>query len=86
MSDSYLRPRCSCGAHASQAEHVAATEDQLVEQAVLRAVVPDAALRRRALAALNSGHELLKDDPFWYATHVAVGMRAAASTVQTRKK
>lgn len=34
-------------------------------------------LRRRALAALNSGHELLKEDPFWYATHVAVAVRAA---------
>ncbi len=46
----------------------------------------DAVLRRRALAALNSGHELLQDDPFWYATHVAVGARAAASTAQARKK
>jgi nitrate/nitrite transport system substrate-binding protein len=55
MSDSYLRPRCSCGAHASQAEHVAATEEELVEQTVLRAVVPDAALRRRFLSAVGAG-------------------------------
>jgi nitrate/nitrite transport system substrate-binding protein len=55
MSDSYLRPRCSCGAHASQAEHIAATEEELVEQAVLRAVVPDAALRRRFLSAVGAG-------------------------------
>jgi nitrate/nitrite transport system substrate-binding protein len=55
MSDSYLRPRCSCGAHTSQAEHVAATEDQLVEQAVLRALVPDGALRRRFLSAVGAG-------------------------------
>ena len=44
----------------------------------------DTALRRRALAALNSGHELLKDDPFWYATHVAVSARVA--TAAARRK
>jgi nitrate/nitrite transport system substrate-binding protein len=58
MSDEYLRPRCPCGAHASQAEHVAATEDQLVEQALLRALVPDAALRRRFLSAVGASTAL----------------------------
>jgi nitrate/nitrite transport system substrate-binding protein len=58
MSNEYLRPRCACGAHASQAEHIAATEDQLVEQAVLRALVPDAVLRRRFLAAVGTGTAL----------------------------
>jgi nitrate/nitrite transport system substrate-binding protein len=54
----YLRPRCTCGAHASQAEHVAATEDQLVEQAVLRALMPDGSLRRRFLSAVGAGTAL----------------------------
>jgi nitrate/nitrite transport system substrate-binding protein len=58
MSDDYRRPRCACGAHSSQAEHVAATEDQLVEQAVLRALVPDPALRRRFLSAVGAGTAL----------------------------
>jgi len=59
MSDStYLRPRCSCGAHASQAAHAAATEDQLVEQAVLRALVPEGALRRRFLSTVGTGTAL----------------------------
>ncbi|HYD58551.1 MAG TPA: ABC transporter substrate-binding protein, partial [Burkholderiales bacterium] len=50
---------CSCGAHGSQAEHEAArTEEQLVEQAVLRAVFPEGALRRRFLKAVGSGTAL----------------------------
>ena len=42
----------------------------------------DAALRQRALAALNSGHTLIAADPFWYVGHIAA-MRAAL-TSQTR--
>lgn len=46
----------------------------------------DAELRRRALGALNSGHELLKEDPFWYATHVAVSASAARAKTPRRQK
>lgn len=42
-------------------------------------------LRRQALAALNSGHALLADDPFWYATHVAAATRAAQPTARAPK-
>ncbi len=38
----------------------------------------DARLRDRALAALNSGHALLKEDPFWYATHVGLMVASLA--------
>ncbi len=44
----------------------------------LAARANDARLRAQALAALNSGHALLKEDPFWYATHVGVALAAAA--------
>ncbi len=37
----------------------------------LAAVTNDRKLRDRALAALNSGHERLAAEAFWYATHVA---------------
>lgn len=32
----------------------------------------DGSLRTRALAALNSGQQLVSADPFWYVTHIAV--------------
>mgnify|MGYP005846715351 CR=1 FL=1 len=38
----------------------------------------DTRLRERSLAALNSGHALLREDPFWYATHVAVMVASLA--------
>jgi hypothetical protein len=37
----------------------------------------DAGLRRQALAALNSGHKLLAQDPFWHATHIGAMLAAA---------
>lgn len=46
----------------------------------------DAELRRRALGALNSGHELLKEDPFWYATHIVVGVNAVRAKTPRRRK
>ena len=50
---------CGCGDHASQSEHDAATtEDQLVEQAVLRALFPRGELRRRFLSAVGAGTAL----------------------------
>ncbi len=36
----------------------------------------DRALYKKALAALNSGHEAIQSDPFWYATHVAAMVQA----------
>jgi len=38
----------------------------------------DADLRRRALSALNTGHEILTTDPFWYATQIRVLAEAQA--------
>ncbi len=47
---------CSCGVHRSQLEHeIVATEDQLVEQAVMRALIPDGNVRRRFLTAVGAG-------------------------------
>jgi nitrate/nitrite transport system substrate-binding protein len=43
---------CACGRHSSQAEHD--SEDRIVEQAVLRAAIPDAGLRRRFLQAVGA--------------------------------
>jgi nitrate/nitrite transport system substrate-binding protein len=51
--------RCNCGAHRTQHEHdIAATESELVEQAVLRAVLPDGELRRRFLSAVGASTAL----------------------------
>ena len=38
----------------------------------------DAGLRQRALSALNTGHEILTTDPFWYATQIRVLAQAQA--------
>jgi uncharacterized protein YyaL (SSP411 family) len=52
---------------------------ELIETTLrLAAHAKDTRLRERALAALNSGHALLKDDPFWYATHVGVMVASLA--------
>ncbi len=37
----------------------------------------DAALRQQALAALNSGHRLIAQDPVWHASHIAAMIEAA---------
>jgi len=51
---------CSCGAHASQAEHEDADAfgDRVVEQALVRALFPRGELRRRFLAAVGSSTAL----------------------------
>jgi nitrate/nitrite transport system substrate-binding protein len=50
---------CACGRHDSQAEHdVAAAEARMVEEALMRALVPDGALRRRFLGAVGAGTAL----------------------------
>jgi nitrate/nitrite transport system substrate-binding protein len=50
---------CACGKHRSDSEHDAALEqDRIVEEAVLRAVLPDSALRRRFLQAVGAGTAL----------------------------
>jgi nitrate/nitrite transport system substrate-binding protein len=50
---------CNCGRHRSQADHEAATsEAQVVDEAVLRAVFPDARLRRRFLKAVGTSTAL----------------------------
>ena len=36
----------------------------------------DRVLYKKVLAALNSGHEVIQSDPFWYATHVAAMVQA----------
>ena len=63
--DSKVRLRCACGQHASDAEHQAsvsssvgdsleAQQNRVVEQAVMRAVFPKDALRRRFLQAVGT--------------------------------
>ncbi|MEY3672926.1 MAG: hypothetical protein RI904_2583 [Pseudomonadota bacterium] len=63
--DSKVRLRCACGQHASDAEHqasvsssvgdsVEAQQNRVVEQAVMRAVFPQDALRRRFLQAVGA--------------------------------
>jgi len=44
---------CACGRHGSRAEHD--SEESIVEEAVLRAAIPDGALRRRFLQAVGAG-------------------------------
>src|SRR5260221_4085229 len=61
MSMAKFRPvgTCACGNHLSQAEHDAVTtDDQLIEQAVLRALIPSGDLRRRFLSAVGAGTAL----------------------------
>ncbi len=55
--------RCSCGRHADEAAHLAATDEEaaskrLVEAALLRAILPNAATRRGFLQALGTGSAL----------------------------
>ncbi len=63
--DSTTRLRCSCGRHASQAEHesqapsaetdnVESLGSNVIEQAVMRALFPDDTLRRRFLQAVGA--------------------------------
>ena len=60
------RLACGCGRHASQAEHARAqgsvaldaAADSAVENAVMRALFPQDALRRRFLRAVGSGTAL----------------------------
>jgi nitrate/nitrite transport system substrate-binding protein len=47
---------CACGRHDSQAEHD--SEQRIVEEAVLRAAIPDGALRRRFLQAVGGSTAL----------------------------
>jgi nitrate/nitrite transport system substrate-binding protein len=50
---------CACGRHGSQAEHeVALAEERVVEEAVLRALFPQPALRRRFLKAVGASTAL----------------------------
>ena len=50
---------CACGRHDSQAEHdLALAEGRMVEEALMRALVPDGALRRRFLGAVGTGTAL----------------------------
>ena len=54
-----FRSACACGHHRSQGEHDRAmAADQVVEEALFRALVPDRALRRRFLAAVGAGTAL----------------------------
>ena len=58
--DSRIRLHCSCGSHASQSEHDAAQADtealgsRAVEQAVVRALFPNDAVRRSFLSAVGT--------------------------------
>jgi nitrate/nitrite transport system substrate-binding protein len=52
---------CSCGAHASQAEHEQSEESlnrEVIETAVMRALFPQDAVRRRFLGAVGAGTAL----------------------------
>src|SRR5678816_2559915 len=54
-----FRSACACGHHRSQGEHDRAmAADQVVEEALLRALVPDRALRRRFLTAVGASTAL----------------------------
>jgi len=51
-----LFANCACGRHGSQAEHD--SDERIVEEAVLRAAIPDGALRRRFLQAVGASTAL----------------------------
>lgn len=55
-----FRSACACGHHRSQGEHdrAMAAADQVVEEALFRALIPDRALRRRFLATVGAGTAL----------------------------
>jgi nitrate/nitrite transport system substrate-binding protein len=54
-----FRSACACGHHRSQGEHDRAmAADQVVEEALFRALFPDRALRRRFLAAVGASTAL----------------------------
>jgi nitrate/nitrite transport system substrate-binding protein len=54
-----FRTVCACGRHGSQGEHDhAVAAEKVVEEALLRALFPDRALRRRFLASVGAGTAL----------------------------
>jgi len=48
----------------------------------LATYLDDKALRKQALAALNSGHDKIASDPFWYVSHVG----AMAAAIESGRK
>ncbi|KAF7599543.1 MAG: nitrate ABC transporter substrate-binding protein [Candidatus Dactylopiibacterium carminicum] len=66
--DQALHRGCSCGRHASQAEHdiaLQAAQDRAVEGAVMRAIFPDDSQRRNFLRAVGAGTALAAISTFF---------------------
>ena len=64
-----FRSACACGHHRSQGEHDRAmAADQVVEEALFRALFPDRALRRRFLATHPASVVSHDDLPPGYTT------------------
>ena len=84
------RTRCSCGAHLDQGEHDAASRSEeagtlaLVQEAFLRAIIPEAAGRRAFLSTVGTATALAAISQFLPTTFAAEAFAQAGKPEKTK--
>jgi nitrate/nitrite transport system substrate-binding protein len=78
-----LFSNCSCGRHGSQAEHE--IDERVVDEAVLRAVLPDHAVRRRFLSAIGTGTALAAISTFFPLNAAKEAFAQGAGKIEKHK-
>jgi nitrate/nitrite transport system substrate-binding protein len=78
-----LFSKCGCGRHGSQLEHE--LEEQVVEEAVLRAAFPDPTLRRRFLKAVGTSSALAAVSVFFPLTAAKEAFAQGAGKIEKQK-
>jgi nitrate/nitrite transport system substrate-binding protein len=74
---------CSCGRHGSQTEHE--LEEKFVEQAVLRAVLPEHALRRKFLSVIGASTALAAISTFFPLNAAKEAFAQGAGKIEKQK-
>jgi nitrate/nitrite transport system substrate-binding protein len=78
-----LFSRCSCGRHGSQTEHE--IEERVVDEAVLRAVLPEYAVRRRFLSVIGAGTALAAISTFFPLNAAKEAFAHGAGKIEKQK-
>jgi nitrate/nitrite transport system substrate-binding protein len=78
-----LFSRCSCGRHGSQSEHELA--ERVVDEAVLRAVLPDHALRRKFLSVIGASTALAAISTFFPLNAAKEAFAQGAGKIEKQK-
>jgi nitrate/nitrite transport system substrate-binding protein len=78
-----LFSRCSCGRHGSQTEHELA--ERVVDEAVLRAVLPDHALRRKFLSVIGASTALAAISTFFPLNAAKEAFAQGAGKIEKQK-